>query len=233
MNGVSQQYFDVVTSYDAEGNTIRVVRKPQNSAIDSLITQWAYDNAGRVVKEIAPDGHRDSTKYDPAGNVEERITRRGNRIVMKYDALNRLTQRIVPDTVIPKWSGVGILQHAAGSGYSIDFMQPYPRFGNGTGYHIPADTASFTYDTNGNLLTANNHDARITRTYYDNGLLKTERQQIRTLKELSAGGNDTTAQLHDHVHVRSKRPPDRDQAPRQSRAAGRRSRQGPDELSLH
>ena len=45
---------------------------------------------------------------------------------------------------------------------------------------ITGDTASFTYDTLGNLLTANNANAQITRTYFRNGALQTETQALST-----------------------------------------------------
>jgi RHS repeat-associated protein len=43
-----------------------------------------------------------------------------------------------------------------------------------------ADTATFTYDTLSNILTANNSKARITRTYYRGGALKTDTLRLAT-----------------------------------------------------
>jgi hypothetical protein len=46
----------------------------------------------------------------------------------------------------------------------------------------------------GRIQTANNGDARVSRTYYPNGLLQTETQRIRTLAKLSEGGDTTSHQ---------------------------------------
>src|SRR5688572_22684224 len=48
------------------------------------------------------------------------------------------------------------------------------------------------HDQPGNLLTPNDRDAPRSRTDHRNGQLKTETQRIRTLAELSAGGDTIT-----------------------------------------
>ena len=50
---------------------------------------------------------------------------------------------------------------------------------------LPADVAEFTYDAIGNLKTANNNDARVTRDYFPNGALKTETQAIAIFDDLT------------------------------------------------
>lgn len=159
--------------FDAEGNLDSLHRKsdPDPNGIGWIKTAWRLDRAGRTVKEIAPDGRRDSMVYDPAGNQTRWITRRDTVITMAYDALNRLAQRISPpvfyrDTT-PCEPGAPLCRAW------------YPGYGYGSGLTIPADTATFGYDAVGNLVAANNRYARITRTHHPNGTLETDTLRIR------------------------------------------------------
>lgn len=181
----------VVHTYNPDGQLTSLARTmaPDPAGIGTSTTQWRYDAAGRRVAEVAPDGYVDSTAYDPAGNVVALVTRRGHTITMGYDALNRVTLRVLPD--------VAKLDTTVRSG-----TWPYPGYPpppDTINWHFPlyglptfADTASFTYDAVGNLLTANNREARIRRTYSLNGTLQTDSLRIRTWAALSAGGDFTT-----------------------------------------
>ncbi|MGH9892173.1 MAG: RHS repeat-associated core domain-containing protein, partial [bacterium] len=48
-------------------------------------------------------------------------------------------------------------------------------------YQVPGETQTFTYDTMGRLLTADNLDAKVKRSYYPGGLLKTDSLRIQTV----------------------------------------------------
>jgi RHS repeat-associated protein len=166
--------------YDAEGNldSLRRWSVPDSASIGTITTRWRYDRANRATVEIAPDGKADSTFYDPAGNVVRSSTRRRQSIMMAYDAADRLVQRISPavtyaDTLTADWR-----------------MPIYPNC-NTTQFCIPGDTATFTYDELGNMLTANNGDARVRRTYLPNGLIESDSLWTRTWAALSQGGNFT------------------------------------------
>jgi RHS repeat-associated protein len=165
----------VASTFDPEGEPLSLGRTaaPDIAAIGTSTTQWRYDAAGRKVAEVSADGLVDSTAYDPAGNITAIVTRRGYTISMQYDTLNRLTRRIVPD--------VTKLDTTANSWHFP--LYALPTFG---------DTATFTYDAMGNLLTAYNRDAQIKRTYNQNGTLQTDTLKIRTYAELSGGGNFTS-----------------------------------------
>jgi RHS repeat-associated protein len=172
--------------------------QPDTADVDTITTQWEYDLAGRKIVEIAPDGMRDSTFYDRAGNVVEVRTRRRNSggvMRMQYDALNRLTHRMT-DTVHYAARDEGLAQRAfqIGQGGSAGTQPPpYPWYPNdgGTGYRIPGDVAEFTYNSTGGMLSAVNRDARVNRSYYDGGALRGDTLRIRTVAELSEGGNFT------------------------------------------
>ncbi len=95
LNNAPEQWLTVRNFYDEESNLTRVERSqsPNPTGLNTLVTQWTYDAAGRRIVEIAPDGQRDSTVYDPAGNPVQAIPRRlqgtGQAITMTYDRLNR------------------------------------------------------------------------------------------------------------------------------------------------
>jgi RHS repeat-associated protein len=182
----------VSTTLDNEGNPTAVVRRASRMA-DSLKTQFAYDKANRKTLETAPDAAVDSVFYDKAGNVTRTRTRRGHSLTMVYDAANRLTSRVVPavtyDSVM---RGMAAL-----TGFDTN-NTGYPRYPNETGwkYKIPADTPTYTYDVAGRLLTANNRQARVTRTYTAWGALSTEQQKLRTW---DGSVSDTAFAHHDYL----------------------------------
>ena len=194
---------EVRHTWDAEGNPISVRREltetwrgaPAQAAHGPLTTSWVYDRASRRVKEVAPDGHADSMIYDPAGRMTAWITRRGHRIDMQYGLLGWLESRTTPafsyqDTLFT--SNI----YLAGGG-----QVRFPRYVHqGTndrffqsGVPFPATTTTFSHDSAGNVLVASNPWSIITRTYFANGLLKTDRQRIRAYDN----ANDFTS--HDYT----------------------------------
>jgi RHS repeat-associated protein len=173
LGGAAAETVYVRKFYNATGQTDTLWRwsRPDPVSIGTIRTRWRYDVAGRMVAELAPDdapGARriDSTYYDPAGNRVLLVTRRGHRITMGYDALNRLTTRTLP--AVSYTSRPSNIPDP----YTGD---PYPA------YQIPAEMHTFTYDALGQLLTADNADARIKRSYYPGGLLETDTLRIQTV----------------------------------------------------
>ena len=195
LNGREAQRIVVRNAYDNEGNltSLKRVSLPDTAHIDTVKTQWRYDRIGRRVAEIAPDLRKDSTVYDLAGNAIRVVTRRDSVIRMQYDALNRLTQRVVPAAPYA----------TRDQGLSTLNLQPgpppdYPRYAldpeTGT-FTIPADIQTFAYDTAGNMTVADNNDARVRRSYYPNGQLKTDTLMIRTY-----AGNDFSKHRYGILH---------------------------------
>lgn len=162
----------VLNYYNPAGllDSLHRVSEPDPSGIDTIKTQWRYDAAMRRVKEIAPDGAVDEMSYDAAGNVDMLKTRRGFTITMTYDALNRLVSRSAPS----------VTYHDTTAGLASRDRTPYPSHPNsGSDYVIDGQVESFTYDPVGHVVTANNADARVTRTYYPDGAVQSERQRLR------------------------------------------------------
>ncbi|MFL5541998.1 MAG: RHS repeat-associated core domain-containing protein, partial [Longimicrobiaceae bacterium] len=190
---------------DGQPDSVSRWQSPDPASIGVVTTRWRYDGAGRTVVEIAPDATpatladnpRDSTVYDRAGNPTDVFTRRGYHVEMRYDTLGRLAMRITPEATTPPIAPVTISNLQPQAFYFPYFGQDAAgNFTLGTAQQarpvtIPADTARFTYDAMGNVLSANNRDARISRSWNDNGTLASETQRIRTY-----AGNDTTAHTY-------------------------------------
>jgi RHS repeat-associated protein len=165
---IPQQTLYVRNFYNQSGLTDSVQRwaSPDTNHIGVSTTRWTRDNADRTVTETTPDGVSTSDTYDQAGNVTTHQGRRTTVVSSTYDLLNRVTRRQSPnifyaDTTIPV------------------YRFPRYRLGSG-GYMIPGDTATFTYDNVGNMLTANNGAAHISRSYNANGSLATDTMRMRT-----------------------------------------------------
>jgi RHS repeat-associated protein len=201
LSGILEQRVTVQTLFDAEGNVGRVTRSGTTGGvadgIGPLVTEWVYDRANRRVKEIAPDLAADSTVYDEASNPIQVLTRRTNPgtgarlvIAMAYDTLNRMTRRVLPEVSYQERVDAHIGLAYPGVAKNVT----YPRLQKDAttqGYRIAPDTQLFSYDKMGRVLRARNHDAIVTRTYFNHGLLSSETQQIRTY-----AGSDTTSHVY-------------------------------------
>lgn len=180
LNGRPAQRIVVRNAYDSAGNilSLKRVSLPDTAHIDTIKTQWRYDRVGRRVAEIAPDLRKDSTVYDLAGNAIRVVTRRDSVIRMQYDALNRLIRRDVPAvTYRSRDQGLSTL------GLAGETPPDYPRYPldpETSSLTIPADVQIFAFDSAGNTTVADNNDARVRRSYYPNGQLKTDTLIIRT-----------------------------------------------------
>ncbi len=162
--------------YNPEGQLDSVQRwtSPDPETIGVVTNRWRYDNAGRAVAAV-PVGNnialKDSTQYDEAGNAVTLVTRRypspsGPFITMQYDALNRLTQRIVP-AVTRSAPPFGVYQPP-------NLLPTYP-------YTVKADTQTFTFQPDGQIRSAFNRFAKITRGYDILGRLRGDTLQVATI----------------------------------------------------
>ena len=161
----------VVNEYDPEGNLKRVTKLVgvASQGVDGQWTRYFYDRANRKVHESV-EGVGTSYDLDPAGNVRSYSTARGYAITMEYDALNRLTRRITPPASGPPVDCSAYITLRCG--FALPTREgPLPC--------SAADTAVFEYDVAGDMLRADNADARVRRAYYPNGLLASEALAIR------------------------------------------------------
>jgi RHS repeat-associated protein len=170
----------VTTTYDTAGNPTSIVRQafPDSGQIGPMRTDIVYDADDRVIHKtqyFGPSEDSSATDYsflDAAGNDTATITRRGDTIHVTFDALNRRIGRRLAAKEYPRDTSS---QFAA---WTITAPQ-YSNCADGTGYCIPADTATYGYDHVGNMTIANNGEAQISRVYLQNGDLLVDSLRIR------------------------------------------------------
>lgn len=180
--GVPTQTLTVRSYYDDEGNRYRLERTqtPNPTGLQTLVTQWVFDAANRPIRETAPDSKRDSMWYDLAGNLVGTKTRNDSVLTMVYDRANRLRRRVVPVVTYPERTNPGYVVSFPLPYDNYPGLHPYPWFpNNGSGLKINADTATFAYDSGGRLISADNGDARVRRTYFKNSNVRTDSLWIR------------------------------------------------------
>src|SRR6185312_7733006 len=184
--------------FDHEDDVLSVSRRsgPDRNHLGNLTNGYTYDNARRKLTQTSPLDSlhtvAEQWAYDDAGNDTSWTTRRRYVITSSYDALNELVERITPST-----NGV----HYSMPFGSLKEEFPNPRYANlpGDKLSILADTSQFTYDSVGNLLSANNGDAHIARAYYLYGAMRADEEDIRTWKGIAAGGDFSTHVYRDSL----------------------------------
>lgn len=120
-----------VYGYDAHNN-LTVVTDAENHE-----TTYVYDDLGRVIQTVSPDAGTTTYKYDEAGNLITKTFNSGRMEIYSYDIINRLTNITYQDPAL------NVI-------YSYDGTSN----GNGrlTGMVDPSGTYTYTYDTQGNLV---------------------------------------------------------------------------------
>lgn len=156
-------------TYDAEGNVTLVATEGYGDPQANQTESRSYDLAQRLLAQTAA-GVTTRYAYDPAGNVVATLfPGEPVAVTARFDAANRLTQRITPAKVYAPSACAGF---ATGPLTQSPCQLQFPRFPNdGDSLRLPADTATFTYDTTGALATAVNTHADIRRRYYPGGAL--------------------------------------------------------------
>ncbi len=189
---VPAETLTVQKRFDAEGNLTSLSRsaQPDTNHISTMTSQWVFDPANRLIEEDSPNGGYEGHVLDPAGNPVKIRTRRGDTLRLSYDALNRVRSRARPAVA---YSQLNVMSGGVSfNGWSL------PRYTGGTGYTVPGDTTTFTYDDRGFITAANNADAHIARTVWPSGQVKDDTLHIRTYAPLSGGGS-----FNSHVYVLS------------------------------
>lgn len=175
----------VHTYFDRAGGVDSVARwqTPDPGAVGRLTTRWRRDLAGRVEAEVAPDGHEDLMQYDVAGNLTGLRNRRLQWTHTEFDVLGRpKVQRTDAAQYAPVHDdrgGLGPSWHFPFFAQDAERNYTQPNT-TGQGLVIPGDTAYFDYDVAGNLVRADNRDARIRRAYHLTGTLAADTLRIRT-----------------------------------------------------
>jgi RHS repeat-associated protein len=150
----------VGTTYDAAGRpsilTDALGRK----------TTLGYDATGRLTSIADPLNGSASQSFDADGNQTGITDPKNQSTTFSYDLMGRLTGSTTPDgsTVTLTHDGKG-LPATFINGRNQSTTYTYNAAGRLTQLVDPAGSVSFTYDVNGNRLTASDGVGTITRTY--------------------------------------------------------------------
>ena len=134
---------------------------------DGTIYRHEYDNAGRALREIRPDGTFTSVEYNVNGTVASQTDAIGNKTRFVYDVLNRLSQ-----TIFANGTSRSLLYNAKG-----DLISETDERGSVTKYEYDAagrltktidpagNETSIGYDAFGNQSTAESAVGVVTTTF--------------------------------------------------------------------
>lgn len=138
-----------------------------------------YDAIGRLLRTRLGSGPR-TVVYDVAGNVVADSMWSGAVVRYTFDAANRMVRRIVPGASFAPSTCEGFAPGQLNAGGECWMLFPvYPNDG-ASGLALPADTARFVFDYAGRLVRADNREARISRSYFAAGALRTDTLRIRS-----------------------------------------------------
>nr|WP_277398598.1 RHS repeat-associated core domain-containing protein [Burkholderia sp. Ac-20353] len=169
---------EVVYSYDADGNLVRY-RDP-----NGFVTQLEYTALGQIAKWLTPDGSVVEHRYDTEGQLVGIVNERGELYQLKRDALGRILEEVDywGQSRRYEYGLTGeLLRSIDPLGQVVDyetdilgrFVQrriPDPRQLDGI------RTETFSYDSIGNLVVADNPDSRVELKYDMAGRVIEERQ---------------------------------------------------------
>ena len=175
--------------YDFEGRVVSVSTLSEPDQTDVWIQEtFTYDAAGRATRH-SKNGHTDVTSYDPAGNATSLTRVSGYTVTSRYDALNRLAVHTVPARSTARQRCEGFMLGPITSATIGNCYVVFPAYPNdaSNGYTVPLDSSMFTYDALGNMLTADNGDAKVHRQYFANGALQRDSLYHRAANLLTFG----------------------------------------------
>jgi RHS repeat-associated protein len=147
-------------------------------------TMFSYDGNDKQISIIDAIGHNISNKYDSEGNLTSSTDQNGNVTSYKYDARNREIEVDKPST--------GAITKIYENNNLIKSVS------------VGASTrASYTYDSDGRQTTMTFPQKNVTKTYYDNGLLKTEKDGTSTATYIYDNENRLTSMTYGSGHALS------------------------------
>ena len=174
---------------DSLGRVVRLVTPA--SGVDSLVEQIVYDAVGQDTLHTTVGGGltlRVRQQFDAEGNltlVDQLSTPDISGEIARtftFDAANRPKNESVANQEVVSYNYDLAGNLLSGGRRSPGVTTTYDALNRAIksiGYYT---TDTLTYDVNGNVVTANNENARISRTYFPSGWLKTETQRIALSK---------------------------------------------------
>jgi RHS repeat-associated protein len=188
------------TAYDGNG---RVTASTDGNGHQ---TQYVYDAAGRLTVTIDPLTHRTTRAYDAAGNLTSLTDASGNSTAFAYNAANQLTQQTDPlgHSSTFAYDGVGQLTGTTDRlGRTVSYA--YDGAGRLTGQTwrtsggVVSDTRSFSYDGDGQVLTAANSQGTYTYTYDAAGRVTTVAEPFSVALTFSYDNNGNRTLVQDSL----------------------------------
>lgn len=168
-------------SYDDHGNLLRVTGPLGNSTVRAYdeignltsltdpeggVTQYSYDLLNRPVRVVDALGGVTVFSYDVNGNVIELVDAKRARTLLTYDAFSRITKVVNP------------LGESRSFGYDVSGNLTSVTNGDGQTAKLqydaknrlirmdmPGDFLTYTYDSEGNVLSASNNKSNVTFSY--------------------------------------------------------------------
>ena len=146
--------------YSATGKPIKIT-DPLNQT--KVLT---YNSRGMNTSVTDPTESTSYASYDKLGNITELKGPLGAKTSYVYDCVGRLTSETTPSggSIKYTYNAHGLMAKILNArGQAKDIT--YDSIGRITGYTCPEGTASFTYDLNGNVLTAKDTKGTVTRVF--------------------------------------------------------------------
>jgi RHS repeat-associated protein len=175
-NAGGAQVSSTTNTYDEDGNLIQTLNGDGNVTLATFdgagnmtsqtlgagtsaaaTTHYTYDEAGNLIKLVDPTGNTTVWTYDANGQKRSMTDAAGNTATWQYDGAGRLT------TYTDRDGRKQTYQYDANGNLTQE------QWFNNSGSLV--DTLSFTYDQDGNLLTASNANGAYTFTYTGAGLV--------------------------------------------------------------
>lgn len=173
VNGVATDF-----AYDTKGNMVSATVQLPTGA---RTTTYVYDNNRRVTDVIAPDGSVARMRYNAAG----RLYRRGNALnefaQTDFDPVTTIATTY-SDRKTPSLSGQSPVANSAGLFRSTTQNDAMGRLWKQSGNN--GQTTTYTYDSNGNLMTVQDVAGRTVTNSYDG--------QNRLISTLAPDGGTTS-----------------------------------------
>lgn len=163
-----------VYSYGYENGKLRFVYEPEHTADKPSFTEYAYDEASRLIRIMNPENKETKIAYNPEKNQATETEPKGNQNVYEYNSSGNPSKEIIDAgglALTTTYTYEGNLLRAKtipsdqGKGKPTETFE-YDSKGNVTKSSDPLGTTAATYDQNNNLTSVTDPENKKTTTTY-------------------------------------------------------------------